>query len=230
MSKETPVLTAQRRERFGTRYARRLRESGRLPAVIYGHGADPVAVSLDAKETITTLKHGVHVLNVVVEGGKAETCLVKDLQFGFLGDDVVHVDLARVDLDEVVTVKVRLNFFGQPESARKPGAVLVHAVNDVEVSCKVREIPSDIKVDISNMEDDFVASQIKLPAGLTLVTPPNTMVCHVEIVKEEVVVAPEAAVAEAAAEPEVLTARKDKEGEEGAAAKDAKPGKEAKEG
>lgn len=228
MHKETPTLKAQRRDRLGTRYARRLRESGRLPAVIYGHRTDPVAISLDSKETLTTLKQGVHVLNVQLDGGAAETCLVKDLQFGFLGDDVVHVDLARVDLDEVVTVKVHLNFYGQPESAKKPGAVLVHALSDIEVSCRVREIPSDIRVDITNMGDDFHASGIKLPAGVTLVTPPTTLVCHVEIVKEEVLATPEAATATAAAEPEVLTARKDKEGEEGA--KDAKPGKEAKEG
>ncbi len=226
MSKESPVLKAERRDRLGTRYARRLRDQGRLPAVIYGHGAEAVSVSLDRKEVLTTLKHGVHVLNVQVGDGATETCLVKDLQFGFLGDDVVHVDLARVDLDETVTVKVHLTFYGQPESARKPGAVLVHAVNDIEVSCRVRDIPSDIRVDITNMGDDFTAQQIKLPAGVTLVTPPNTMVCHVEIVKEEVAAAPEAAEAATAAEPEVLTARKDKEGEEGAA----KPGKEAKEG
>lgn len=220
MQKETPVLKAQRRDRLGSRYARRLRNAGRLPGVIYGHRINPVAISLDRKEILATLKRGIHVLAVEVEGGSRETCLVKDLQFGFLGDDVVHVDLARVDLDEVVEVKVHLNFVGQPESARRPGAVLVHDLNELEVSCRVREIPSEIRVDIDSMGEDLTADQIKLPAGVTLVTAPSTIVCHVEIVKEEVAPTPEAAAAEAAAEPEVLTARKDKEGEEGKGGKE----------
>lgn len=225
MQKETPVLKAQRRERLGTRYSRRLRSAGRLPAVIYGHKTDPLSVSLDEKEVLSTLKKGAHVLNVQVEGGSTETCLIKDLQFGYLGDNVVHVDLARVDLDEVVEVKVHMNFYGQPESARKPGAVMVHDVAELEVSCKVRDIPGEIRVDISNMGDEYYARDVKLPAGVKLVTPGSQMVCRVEIVLEEVAAAPEAATTEAAAEPEVLTAKKDKEGEAGAEA----PAKEAKE-
>jgi len=220
MQKETPVLKAQRRDRLGTRYARRLRLAGRLPAVIYGHKIDPLAVSLDEKEVLTTLKHGVHVLNVAVDGGSTETCLVKELQFGFLGDNVVHVDLARVDLDEEVEVKVHMNFVGQPESARKPGAVMVHDMTEIEIRCKVRDIPGEIRVDLANMGDDFHAKDVKLPAGLALVTPPETMVSHVEIVKEEVAATPEAATTESAAEPEVLTARKDKEGEGAAEGKE----------
>ncbi|MBX3356200.1 MAG: 50S ribosomal protein L25 [Phycisphaeraceae bacterium] len=213
MSKDTPTLTAQRRDRLGTRYARRLRQGGRLPAVIYGHKTDPLAVSLDEKEVLTSLKRGAHVLNIAIEGGATETCLVKELQFGYLGDNVVHLDLARVDLDEVVEVKVHLNFFGQPESARRPGAVMVHDLNEIEVRCKVRDIPEGIRVDLSAMDEDFAARDVKLPAGVELVTPADTLVSHVEIVKEEVAASPEAAGAEAAAEPEVLTARKDKEGE-----------------
>lgn len=213
MNKETPVLKAQPRDRLGTRYARRLREAGRLPAVIYGHKTDPVAVSLDEKEVLTTLKHGTHVLNIALEGGATETCLIKDLQFGYLGDNVVHLDLARVDLDEVVEVKVHMHFVGQPEAARKPGVVMVHDLTELEVRCKVRDIPGEIRVDLGQMEEDFHAKDVKLPAGIGLVTPADTMVSHIEIVREELDASPEAATTESAAEPEVLTARKDKDGE-----------------
>jgi len=222
MQKETPTLKAQHRERLGTRYARRLRSAGRLPAVIYGHKTDPVAVSFDEKEVLTTLKHGAHVLNVSIEGGSTETCLIKELQFGYLGDNVVHVDLARVDLDEEVEVKVHLNFFGQPESARKPGAIMVHDLTEIEVRCKVRDIPGELRVDLTQMEEDFFAKDVKLPAGVVLAIPAETIVSHVEIVREEVEATAEAATTEAAAEPEVLTARKDKEGEAGAEGKESK--------
>jgi len=96
MSHEVPVLEAQPRERLGTRYAKRLRTTGQLPAVIYGHGSQPTHVSVDEKSILAALRRGIHVFNVKL-GDTSETCLVKDLQFGWLGDNVVHIDLARVN-------------------------------------------------------------------------------------------------------------------------------------
>ena len=93
---DTPTISATSRERTGTRYSQRLRKQGRLPAVIYGHKKTPISVSVDEKEILTLLHSGAHVLEVKVEGGSKETCLVKDLQFGYLGDNVIHVDFARV--------------------------------------------------------------------------------------------------------------------------------------
>jgi large subunit ribosomal protein L25 len=223
MSKSTPTLVAQTRQRLGSRYTKRLRASGKLPAILYGHGSQPLPLELDAKETIHNLKHGAHVLNIALEGGQTETCLVKDLQFGWMGDDVIHVDLARVNLDEVVKVKVHLNYFGQPEAAKKPGAVLTHDVTELEVSCKVRDIPEEIRIDLTHMKGELLTvGEFKLPAGLTAVTDSHSALARVIIVQEEV--AAEAAAPTAAAEPEVLTAKKDKaEGAEGAA-----PAKEEK--
>jgi len=232
MSHEVPVLDAQPRDRMGTKYAKRLRASGRLPAVIYGHGSQPTHISIEEKPVISALKRGLHVFNVKV-GAASETCLVKDLQFGWLGDNVIHVDLARVDLDEVVTVKVRLQFVGQPESAKKPGAVLTHDVTELTVKCKVRDIPEDIRVDLGGITADvYTVGEFKLPAGLTAVTDPHAALARVVTVAEEVE-GEAAAPAAGAAEPEVLTAKKDKEGEAAAPAAGAKaaaPAKEAKKG
>ena len=75
-------------------------------------------IHIDEKEILTLLQHGAHVLSVTVEGGKTETCLVKELQFGYLGDNVIHVDFARVKLDEEVRVQVRLNFVGESASSQ----------------------------------------------------------------------------------------------------------------
>jgi large subunit ribosomal protein L25 len=233
MSKNTPTLKAAPRERLGSRYAKRLRTSGKLPAVLYGHGSAPMSLTLDEKETVTSLKAGAHVVKLAIEGGSTETCLVKDLQFGWLGDNVIHVDLTRVDLDEVVTVKVRLQFVGTPESAKKPGAVLTHDVTELEIECKVRDIPEEIRVDLGGVTADvYTVSEFKLPAGLKAVTDPHAALSRVVTVAEEV--EGEAAAPTAGAEPEVLTAKKDKEGEAGAApaagAKAAAPAKEAKKG
>jgi large subunit ribosomal protein L25 len=233
MSKNTPTLKAAPRERHGSRYAKRLRTAGKLPAVLYGHGTAPMSITLDEKETVTSLKAGAHVVKLAIEGGATETCLVKDLQFGWMGDNVIHVDLARVDLDEIVTVKVRLQFVGTPESAKKPGAVLTHDVTELEIQCKVRDIPEEIRVDLGAITKDvYTVAEFKLPEGLKAVTDPHAALSRVVTVAEEV--EGEAAAPTAAAEPEVLTAKKDKEGEAGAApaagAKAAAPAKEAKKG
>ena len=233
MSTNTPTLKALPRERHGSRYAKRLRTAGKLPAVLYGHGSAPMSLTLDEKETVTSLKAGAHVVKLAIEGGATETCLVKDLQFGWMGDNVIHVDLARVDLDEVVTVKVRLQFVGTPESAKKPGAVLTHDVTELEIQCKVRDIPEEIRVDLGGVTADvYTVGEFKLAEGLKAVTDPHAALSRVVTIAEEA--EGEAAAPTAGAEPEVLTAKKDKEGEAGAApaagAKAAAPAKEAKKG
>lgn len=186
MPHETPTIAAQTRERTGTRFSKRLRQSGRLPAVIYGHGADPVAVSVNSVETLNHLKHGAHVINVEVEGESAETCLVKDLQFGFLGDNVIHVDFTRVDLDETVTVNVRLDFHGELGNIKEVGAVLVQDLTEIEVSCTVRDIPESIRVSLDGHEMSVAISEIEFPKGVTPIASLETSVVHITIQAEEV--------------------------------------------
>jgi large subunit ribosomal protein L25 len=203
MAKEVPTIQALTRDRHGSRYSKRLRASGRLPAVIYGHGSDPLSVHVDEKITVTALKRGLHVINLEIEGKGTETCLVKDLQFGFMGDDVIHMDLARVNLDEVVTVTVSFEFYGAPEAAKKSGVVIVNELNDIQLSCKVRDIPEHVRVDLTTMHaDTFTAGDLKLPKGVTLAGDPHAVIVRVQIVKEEAVgeaAAPGAAAAAPAA-------------------------------
>jgi large subunit ribosomal protein L25 len=212
MKQETPTIVAEPRERVGSRYSQRLRKAGKLPGVIYGHGADPQSIAVDAKQTLIHLHDGVHVVNVAIEGKSPETCLVKELQFGYLGDNVIHIDFARVDLNEEVEVSVHLKFIGHPESAKKPGAILTHPMAQLDVVCKVSEIPDEIKVDISGMDDAFTVGQIQLPPGVTTRVDADQLVAQITLVHEEIA-APEAAEVEAgAAEPEVITEKKAEEG------------------
>jgi len=208
---ETPTISAQPRDRIGSRYAKRLRQQGRLPAVIYGHQQDTVSIHVDEKETIALLEHGAHIVNVDVANGATETCLVKELQFGYLGDNVIHVDLARVSLDEEVEVSVHLRFTGEPAAAKKPGAVLTHSITELEVICKASDIPDEIIVPIGAMEDVFTVGQIVLPPGVRTKMNPETPVSMITFIAEEVVA--EAAEVVGEAEPEVITERKP-EGEE----------------
>lgn len=181
---DTPTISAERRDKVGTRYAQRLRNSGKLPAVIYGHQTDPVAVAFDKKEIINILREGAHVLNVNVGDDKSETCLVKDLQFGYLGDNVIHIDLARVDLNEEVTVNVSLNFVGEPAALKAAGAVLRHDLTQLEVICKVSAIPDEIVVDISEMEQVISVGEIVMPEGVRCTMDEQVAVTHITYVAE----------------------------------------------
>lgn len=180
MSNETPNLPAERRERHGSRYAQRLRKAGRLPAVVYGHGSDPMSISVDAKEALAHLHHGNHVFNISVDGESSETCLVKDLQFGYLGDDVIHVDFARVNLDEKVKVLIQLDFHGTPIAGQKGGAIVVHDLAELEIECAVRNIPEGLRVDLDAFDDVVHVSDLTLPEGVVPVTPGSTLVLHVQ--------------------------------------------------
>ena len=219
MKHETPKLEAVPREKVGTTYARRLRKQGRLPAVIYGHKKDPVAISINELEILIHLRRGTHVLAIDVEGAGAETCLVKDLQFGYLGDDVIHVDFARVDLEEEVTVQVQLNFVGKAVAAEESGAILNHDMTSLEVICRVNEIPGEIKVDLALMGEGMLLTvgDIALPPGVRAAAEATTPVTHVTFVKrEEEAVGEEVEVETTEGEPEVITeAKVEGEGEGG---------------
>ena len=181
MSKESPTIQAMQRDRVGTRYSRRLRQEGKLPAVIYGHGSDPMSIAVDAKQTLAILHHGAHVLNIAIEGGNTETCLVKDLQFGYLGDDVIHVDFARVNLDEIVQVLVRLELIGEVEGSKASNAIMITDLNEIEVSCAVRDIPESLRIDLTSYQSSVNVGELQLPEGVTAITNSETSIVRLQV-------------------------------------------------
>lgn len=205
------TLKAQRRERVGSRYAQRERTAGRLPGVVYGHGQDPVAITLDAKEANKFFYQGEKVFTIEMSGeSTGQTVILRDLQFDFLGTDIVHVDLARVDLDEKITANVHVKLVGEAAGLKKAGAILTHPNTQISIHCTVRTLPDHVDVNISELDlgQAVHASDVKLPEGITLASDPDAIVAAVTFIKEEVVVAEAVAVEGAAAEPEVITAKK----------------------
>jgi large subunit ribosomal protein L25 len=211
---ETLVLKAAKREEIGTRFARRQRKQGRVPTIIYGHGSNPVSVSLDYHDLMLELHHRHRLLEVELEG-KREKFLVKDVQYDHLGDKVVHLDLIRVSLDERVEVTIEVELKGVPAGAAD-GGVLEQLLADIQLECLVTNIPEKVTVRINHLklDESISAGDIELPEGAKLITDAAVMVAVVRLPSA----APEEAVAavvegEEGVEPEVI-GRVKPEGEE----------------
>jgi large subunit ribosomal protein L25 len=232
MHEKSPLLKAKNRERMGSRYAARVRKDGGLPAILYGHGQAPTPITLEMHEAKAHIEAGEKVFRLDFPGGghkdEMQMVLLKDLQFDYLGTNIVHADFARVDLNERVVTRVPIHLLGEAKGLKQAGAILMHPTNEVEIECRVVDLPDfiEVRVDDIDVGHSITAGDVKLPkADMKLVTDSHAMVAQI-VIQKEIVVA-EAAAVDAAAGPEVLTAKK----EEGAAAgKDAKaaPAKDAK--
>lgn len=212
---ETTKIRGEKRNEYGTRHARRLRAAGRLPAIIYGHGQPPESISVDRHEVDVALHHGARILEVEL-GGVAQPYLIKDVQYDHLGDTPVHLDLARVDLAERVRVRVGITLKGTPKGAGH-GGILDQLMADVEVECRVLEIPDTLHPSVADLDigESLCVRDLHLPPGVVVVDPPDARIAVVRALHEEApVTAP--AEGEEQAEPEVI-ARGKKEEEEAAA-------------
>jgi large subunit ribosomal protein L25 len=184
-----------------------------LPGVVYGHKEAIVPVTLPKKEVVDHLTRGAHLFDLTLDG-KNEKVLVKEVQYDHLGMEVIHVDFARVSLDEKVKVTVPVELKGEPKGAAD-GGVLQQVIKELEVECLVTEIPEAIRHNVSEMalNDVVHIRDLKLPAGVKVLLDRDLIVATV---KEILEVAAPVAAEEGAAEPEVI-GRKPAEGEEAAA-------------
>jgi large subunit ribosomal protein L25 len=214
MATQSANVTAKPRSELGSRANKRLRDAGFIPGVIYGHKEAVVPVTLPKKEVVNHLNHGAHLFDLAIDG-KSEKVLVKEVQYDHLGLEVLHVDFARVSLDERVEVTVPLELKGTPKG-EADGGVLQQVVQELEIECLVTEIPHSIIHNVSEMalNDVLHISDLKLPPGAKAMQDPDLIVATVKEIVEEAPAEP----AEGAAEPEVI-GRKPEEGEavEGAA-------------
>lgn len=217
MAVKSAQVSAKSRKELGTRANRRLRDAGMLPGVIYGHKEAIVPVTMAKKEVVDHLNRGAHLFDLTLDG-KNEKVLVKEVQYDHLGQEVIHVDFARVSLDEKVKVTVPVELKGTPKG-EADGGVLQQVIKELEVECLVTEIPDAIRHNVSEMalNDVVHISDLKLPAGVKVMQDGELIVATVKEILE--VVAP-VAEEEGAAEPEVI-GRKPAEGEEAAAAGEA---------
>jgi len=164
------TLTAERRTDVGKGASRRLRHAGKIPAVMYGAGEDPVSLTLDHDSFMHRLEHEAfysHILTLSVDG-KSYKAVLKDLQRHPAKSRMLHADFLRVGEDDVIHMSVPLHFIGEDVAPGvKTGGLVSHLMSSVEIICKASELPEYLEVDLSSLEagDSLHLSDIKLPAG-----------------------------------------------------------------
>jgi len=171
MATTSTKLNVTSRASEGSRAARRLRRSGRVPGVLYGGGAEPVGFEADARELRLALAGSGAVLDLSVDGAKATPVVLKESQRHPVRGETVHVDLLRVNLDEEIAAVVLLELTGVDDAPGvKEGGVLEQITRELNVQALPTAIPESIVHDVGAMEigETILLSAIKAPAGVEL--------------------------------------------------------------
>ena len=221
MPTEIPQLSGEPRTKLGSRYSIRLREKGRLPGVVYGHGEGAVHIAVDAKAFDELLHHSTHLVELQLEGN-TQPCLIKDVQYDYLDTTPIHLDLTRVDLDEEVEVEIQIELTGEPIGLETEGAVLDQQLTTLTVRCKANNIPELITHNVKALEagGNVHVSELTLPEGVEAVDDGDVVVAMISIQEE----LPEETIEDEldqSAEPEVIGVKDDDEVEGDAGEDDA---------
>ena len=204
------LLHVEPRTKFGKRNNRRLHWAGKLPAVLYGHGEEPVSLTLGAEQLEAAVRHGAKVVDL--DGAASGKALLQDVKWDTFFHQVLHVDLLRVHAGEKVTVEVPIELKGEAPGVND-GGILEQLIHSVEIEVPLDVVPEKLHIKIGQLQlggELFIKDISDLPAGATVLVDADELVVHCQtpVAEEE-----EAAEGEVA-EPEVIA--KGKEKEEGA--------------
>jgi len=165
---------ADRREMQGKGASRRLRHSGKVPAILYGGPLGPQALVLDQQNLLTMIgseKFYSSIVRVNI-GGEAQEAIIKDVQMHPARHSVVHVDLQRVVENEAIRLHLPIHFKGEAAApgVKSQGGLVSHMRSDVEVTCLPKDLPEFLEIDLSNMNlnDTLFLSDIPLPEGVLI--------------------------------------------------------------
>ncbi|MDA1049044.1 MAG: 50S ribosomal protein L25 [Planctomycetota bacterium] len=205
------TLNVAVREQLGTNHTRRLRKSGHIPAILYGHGEKNVNLTIPASEVNGAIRHGTKVVDI--RGAVTDSALIRDIQWDAFGSTVLHLDLTRVSADEKVEVTVPVELRGESPGLRE-GGVVEHVTHEIEIECAVNALPDRLVVSVNDLHlgQSIIASQLQLPNGATLLSDADAVIVHVIEPVEEL---EEAGLPGAeGAEPEVIGGQKEEEEDE----------------
>jgi large subunit ribosomal protein L25 len=189
MADKRPSLAVEERPETGSRAARRLRREGLIPGVVYG-GGDCTAVRIDARELRSALIASSAVIDVSIGGGKSRPVIVKDQQHHPVRDEIVHIDLLEVRLDEKIHTTVPLELEGAEEApGAKEGGVVEHVTRELNIEALPTSIPERVVADVSGMEAAATMhlSELTPPEGVVFLDDPEETIIATVTIPTEVV-------------------------------------------
>jgi large subunit ribosomal protein L25 len=213
------TIVAEPRSSRGKNEARRLRVAGQAPGVLYGAGGDAVAVAISPKEVNKILRSNTGhntIFNLSVTGGETVPVMVVDWQHDPVKENLLHVDLKRIDLTLRLRVKVPVHTSGEPKGVKLQGGLQELITREVEIECLPDDIPEQFILDATELSigDSLRANQVPMTGSMKLLSNPDAVIAHVVSLKaEEVAVVDAAVVAPVAAEPELAKTKGKKEEE-----------------
>lgn len=201
-------LSVEHRAKLGTTGAKALRSAGKVPAVLYGHGAVPEHIAVDARAFEDVVhRAGRNAILTLTDGGrKRQTALVREIARHPVSRRVIHADLQRVSADETIDARLAIVTLGVAEGVRNSGAVMDVITHELEVEGPASRIPEHLEVDVTplGIHDHISAGEIALPEGFRLLTPPETIVVAIEASRTARELEEAAAPTEGITEPEVI--------------------------
>jgi len=202
-------LDVQSRDTQGKHNNRRLRLSGKVPAILYGHGLECVPLSVEAEVLTAAIRHGSRLVSLT--GAVTESAFIRELQWDTWGTNIVHVDFTRISEHEIVEVRVPVELRGEAPGVRSGGVVVQH-VHEVEIACPASIIPEKLAVNINHLllEQKILLSNLELPEGAKILAADMEAIVVECVIPMEM---PEEAAAAVEGEPEIIGA-KEKEEEE----------------
>jgi large subunit ribosomal protein L25 len=213
------TVAAETRDSRGKNEARRLRVKGSMPAVVYGGEAGPAPVAVNPKDLNKILhsKTGHNtIFNLSIGGKETVPVMIVDWQHDPIKENLLHVDLKRIDLTQRIAVKVPVVTHGDPKGVKLQGGIHEIITREIEIECLPDDIPEEFVVNVAELMigQSVRASEIVLGGSVKLLSPGEAVISHVVSLKAEEAAPAAEAAATTAAEPEVIKkGKKDEEGE-----------------
>lgn len=175
---QATALPVQSRAPSGSRAARRLRRSGKVPGVVYGGGQDPLAFEVDARDLRLALAHAGALLDLSIDGERPSPVVLKELIRHPVTGETTHIDLLRVRLDQAIHATVVIELMGAEEAPGvREGGVLEQVTREVAIEALPTDIPDVIQYDVSELQinDSVTVESLQPPQGVTILTEPETL-------------------------------------------------------
>ena len=205
------VIVTEKRDAFGKNASYRIRQTGRIPAILYGEGKDSTALVLSKKDVIQIIKSdlGLNSLFKISFGSEERDVMIKDVQIDAITDEVLHADLIQIDMTKSIRVAVPVELVGEAVGVKTEGGFIDFMTRELTIECLPSLIPEHFAVDVTSLHlhQSIKAGDVAMPEGIKLINEPGVVIALVQMPAEEkaeVAAVVEEGIEAAPAEPEVI--------------------------